>query len=52
MHNSKIFDTHFDINQTHNIDLKLSDMLIPDLDLNIKNEDYINILSHEGYQLK
>ena len=52
MHKSKIFDTHFDINQTHNIDVKLSDMLIPDLDLNIRNEDYINILSHEGYQLK
>ena len=35
-----------------NNDVMLSDILLPDLDLNIENEDYINILSHEGYQLK
>jgi len=49
---SKTFDTHYDINKIHNIDVKLSDILLPDLDLNIRNEDYVNILSHEGYQLK
>ena len=49
---SKTFDTHYDINKIHNIDIKLSDILLPDLDLNIRNENYVNILSHEGYQLK
>ena len=52
MHSIKTFDTHFDTNKIHNIDLKLSEILLPDLDLSFNNEDYINILSHEGYQLK
>ena len=51
MHRSKSFDTHFDINKLHD-NINLSDILLPDLDLNIKNEDYINLLTHEGYQLK
>ena len=52
IHNSQSFDTHFNINKIHNNDVKLSEMLLPDLDLNISNVDYANILSHEGYQLK
>ena len=52
MHSIKTFDTHFDTNKIHNTDLKLSEILLPDLDLSFNNEDYINILSHEGYQLK
>ena len=51
MHRSKSFDTHFDINKLHD-NINLSDILLPDLELNIKNEDYINLLTHEGYQLK
>jgi len=52
MHKSKTFNTHYDFNNIDNNDVMLSDILLPDLDLNIENEDYINILSHEGYQLK
>ena len=51
MHRSKSFDTHFYINKLHD-NINLSDILLPDLELNIKNEDYINLLTHEGYQLK
>jgi hypothetical protein len=52
MHKSKTFNTHYDFNNIDDNDVMLSDILLPDLDLNIENEDYINILSHEGYQLK
>jgi uncharacterized protein (DUF1800 family) len=52
IHKSNTFNTHYDFNNIDNNDVMLSNILLPDLDLNIENKDYINILSHEGYQLK
>ncbi len=52
IHKIKTFDTHFDNKKINDINLKLSDMLLPDLDLDFKNEDYLKVLNHEGYQLK
>ena len=39
----------------HNIinsNIDISELLIPDLNFNIEKENYIEILTHEGYQLK
>ena len=32
--------------------ISLSDLLLPDLNLNIDNFNYLKLLTHEGYQLK
>ena len=52
MYKSKTLDTHFVTKKINDINVKLSDMLLPDLDLDFKNEDYVKVLNHEGYQLK
>lgn len=38
--------------KAESMDMSLSELLIPDLNLNISNDNYIDILSYEGYQLK
>lgn len=38
--------------QADAIGLSLSELLIPDLNLPISNDDYMDILTYEGYQLK
>ena len=52
IYKSKTLDTHFVTKKINDINVKLSDMLLPDLDLDFKNEDYVKVLNHEGYQLK
>ena len=35
-----------------NFNINISQLLIPDLNFNIEKENYIELLTHEGYQLK
>ena len=39
----------------HNIinsNIDISELLIPDLNFNIEKDNYMELLTHEGYQLK
>ena len=47
---SNVFDDHLDIKKI-NLNFNLSELLLPDLNLNIDNTNYLE-LTHEGYQLK
>ena len=35
-----------------NFNINISQLLIPDLNINIEKDNYIELLTHEGYQLK
>ncbi len=50
--NSDVFDNHFNMKKISNFNFNLSELLLPDLNLNIDNTKYLQILTHEGYQLK
>lgn len=52
LYESKILNDYFDDSTLRNSDITLSELLLPDLNLNINNKNFIKILKHEGYQLK
>ena len=49
---SKTFNKFFDFDKINNINTNISQLLIPDLNLNIEKDNYMEVLTHEGYQLK
>ena len=49
---SKILNNYFDEGILRKAGITLSDLLLPDLNLNIDNKNFIKILKHEGFQLK
>ena len=49
---SNTFDDNFDVTKLSNFKINLSELLLPDLNLNIDNINYLQLLTHEGYQLK
>ena len=49
---SKILNNYFDEGILRKSGITLSDLLLPDLNLNIDNKNFIKILKHEGFQLK
>ena len=51
-YSSDVFDDHLDIKKISNLNFNLSELLLPDLNLNIDNTNYLKLLTHEGYQLK
>ncbi len=49
---SAYFNKYFDIKKLENINVNLSELLLPDLNLKIDNKNYLTLFTHEGYQLK
>ena len=49
---STYFNKYFDLEKLKNSNLNLSELLLPDLNLMIVNNNYLTLLIHEGYQLK
>ncbi len=51
---SNVLNNYFDssILKTGNIEFNISELFIPELNLKIDNENYLSVLTHEGYQLK
>ena len=52
IYQSKTFNKFFDFDKLNDFGVNISQLLIPDLNFNIKTENYIDLLTHEGYQLK
>ena len=49
---SSFFNKYYDLEKLNDININLSELLLPDLNLEIDNNNYLNLLTHEGYQLK
>ena len=49
---STYFNKYFDLEKLKNSNLNLSELLLPDLNLMIDNNNYLTLFIHEGYQLK
>ncbi len=49
---SKYFRNDYDLKNIDEMKINLSNLLLPDLNLNIDNFNYLKLLTHEGYQLK
>ena len=49
---SSFFNKYYDLEKLNDININLSGLLLPDLNLEIDNNNYLNLLTHEGYQLK
>ena len=49
---SNYFRNDYDLKNINEMKISLSDLLLPDLNLNIDNFNYLKLLTHEGYQLK
>ena len=49
---SNYFRNDYDLKNIDEIKINLSNLLLPDLNLNIDNFNYLKLLTHEGYQLK
>ena len=49
---SNTFNKFSDLNKIDSNGLNISELLIPDLDFKIERNNYMEILTHEGYQLK
>ena len=49
--NSDVFDNYLDMKKISDLNFNLSQLLLPDLNLNIDNKNYLQLLTHEGYQL-
>ena len=49
---SSFFNKYYDLEKLNDISINLSGLLLPDLNLEIDNNNYLNLLTHEGYQLK
>ena len=52
LYQSKTFNKFFNFDKMKNFNINISQLLIPDLNFNIEKENYIELLTHEGYQLK
>ena len=52
IYKSKTFNKFFDFEKLKNFNINLSQLLIPDLNFNIEKDNYMKLLTHEGYQLK
>ena len=49
---SNFLSKYYDLEKLNDININLSGLLLPDLNLDIDNNNYLNLLTHEGYQLK
>ena len=49
---STYFNKYFDLEKLKSINVDLSELLLPDLNLKIDNRNYLALFNHEGYQLK
>ena len=49
---SKSFTNFLNFEKLKRFNISLSQLLIPDLNLNIEDHNYLDLLVHEGYQLK
>ena len=49
---SNYFRNDYDLKNIDEMKINLSNLLLPDLNLNIDNFNYLKLLTHEGYQLK
>ena len=52
LYQSKTFNKFFNFDKIKNFNINISQLLIPDLNFNIEKDNYIELLTHEGYQLK
>ncbi len=52
IYQSKTFNKFFDLKKLDNFNTNIYQLLIPDLNFNIEKNNYMDLLTHEGYQLK
>ena len=45
-------DAPHGLNVINNSGIDMAELLIPDLNFNIEKDNYMELLTHEGYQLK
>ncbi len=52
IYQSNTFKNSSSLNEINNSGIEMAELLIPDLNFNIEKDNYMELLTHEGYQLK